>query len=110
MDPDAASVEISGDLSREDYERLIAANGDSEAMAAKIVDGRMNKWYEEVCLLDQGFLGDDKNKNRSRVAAVEKELGAKIEVVRFSRLVMGEGIEKKESDFAAEVAAQAGLK
>jgi len=86
------------------------AEGKPEAMAAKIVDGRMNKWYEEVCLLDQGFLGDDKNKNRSRIAAVEKELGAKIEVVRFSRLVMGEGIEKKESDFAAEVAAQAGLK
>jgi len=86
------------------------AEGKPEAMAAKIVDGRMNKWYEEVCLLDQGFLGDDKNKNRTRIAAVAKELGASIEVVRFSRLVMGEGIEKKESDFAAEVAAQAGLK
>ncbi len=84
------------------------AEGKPEAIAAKIVDGRMNKWYEEVCLLDQGFLGDDKNKNRARVADVAKQLGASIEVVRFARLVMGEGIEKKVTDFAAEVAAQAG--
>ncbi len=85
------------------------AEGKDAAMAAKIVDGRMSKWYSEVCLLDQPFFKDDKKKVSAVVAETAKALGAKIEVARISRLVMGEGIEKATSDFAAEVAAQAGL-
>jgi len=85
------------------------AEGKDAAMAAKIVDGRMSKWYSEVCLLDQPFFKDDKKKVSAVVAETAKSLGAKIEVARISRLVMGEGIEKAASDFAAEVAAQAGL-
>jgi elongation factor Ts len=85
------------------------AEGKDAAMAAKIVDGRMGKWYSEVCLVDQPFFKDDKKKVSAVVAETAKALGAKVEIVRIARLVMGEGIEKAASDFAAEVAAQAGL-
>jgi len=85
------------------------AEGKDAAMAAKIVDGRMGKWYSEVCLVDQPFFKDDKKKVAAVVAETAKALGAKVEIARIARLVMGEGIEKAASDFAAEVAAQAGL-
>lgn len=78
-------------------------------IAAKIVDGRMTKWYEEVCLLDQKFIKDDSKTIDQVVKEAVSTIGENIRIRRFVRFVMGEGLEKKSGDFAAEVAAQAGL-
>ncbi len=86
------------------------AEGKPEHIAAKIVDGRMNKWYEDVCLLDQKYVKDDSKTVDQLVKESIATIGENIRIRRFTRFVMGEGLEKKQSDFAAEVAAQAGLK
>jgi elongation factor Ts len=83
--------------------------GKPEHIAAKIVDGRMNKWYEEVCLLDQKFVKDDSKTVDQVVKEAVATIGENLQVRRFALFVMGEGLEKKQSDFAAEVAAQAGV-
>lgn len=85
------------------------AEGKPEAIAAKIVDGRMNKWYEEVCLLDQKFVKDDSKTVDQVMKEAVSTIGENLQVRRFTLFVMGEGLEKKQSDFAAEVAAQAGI-
>jgi elongation factor Ts len=77
------------------------ASGKPEEIVEKMVEGRMRKYYEEVCLLDQTFVIDGENK----VAKVAEGAGAKI--TGFVRFALGEGLEKKEEDFAAEVAAAA---
>jgi elongation factor Ts len=86
------------------------AEGKPEKIAAKIVEGRMSKWYEEVCLLDQKFVKDDSKTIDQLVKEQVATIGENIQIRRFARFVMGEGLEKKVDDFAAEVAAQAGLK
>ena len=78
-------------------ERAIAS-GKPAAIVDKIVTGQLNKFYSEVCLLEQDFVMDTDKK-------VGKALGA-AKVVSMARFHLGEGIEKKEEDFAAEVAAQ----
>ena len=72
--------------------------GKPEKIIEKMVEGRINKFYEEACLLEQKFVKDPEQK----VSAV---LGG-VEVKAFTRFQLGEGIEKKQEDFAAEVAAQ----
>ena len=83
-------------------------SGRPEAVIEKMIDGRMRKWFEEIVLPDQVFVIDGKSRVRDAVAAAAKETGAPIEVAGFACFVLGEGVEKRESDFAAEVAAQAG--
>jgi elongation factor Ts len=78
------------------------AAGKPEAVAGKMVEGMIGKWYGEVVLLDQAFAKDD-SKKVSQVIA--ERAGADATVVRFVRFKVGEGIEKKGGDFAAEVAA-----
>lgn len=73
----------------------------------KMFDGRMRKYYEEVCLADQKYFKEDSLSISQYVASVAKAQGASIKVVSFVRYERGEGIEKKEDDFAAEVAAMA---
>ena len=74
--------------------------GKPEKIIEKMVEGRIEKYYKEVCLVDQPFIkGDDES-----VSSLLKKANA--EVVRFVRYEMGEGLEKKQEDFAAEVAAQ----
>lgn len=80
-----------------------------ESVREKIVMGKMSKFYEENCLMQQDFVKDGSLTVEKHVAAVAKELGGKIKVVKFVRYEKGEGIEKKADDFAAEVAAAAGL-
>ena len=70
----------------------------------------MEKFYQETVLLEQIYIRDDKLTVQKVVDARGKEADAKFEVSRFSRFKLGEGIEKKESDFVAEVMAQAGSK
>lgn len=79
-----------------------AASGKPENIIAKIVEGQLGKFYSEVCLLEQDFVMDTDNKVGKALAAVQKD-AAVVAMVRFG---LGEGIEKEESDFAAEVAAQ----
>ncbi|MDP2304584.1 MAG: translation elongation factor Ts [Pseudomonadota bacterium] len=86
------------------------SEGKPQAIAAKIVEGRMSKWYEDVCLLDQKYVKDDSKTIDQLVKEVVSTIGENIKIRRFVRYVMGEGLERKSDDFAAEVAAQAGLK
>ena len=75
-----------------------------QMIAENKVKGRMNNFFAEVCLLNQAYVKENKTTVDEHVKAVAKQLGGKIEVVKFTRFVTGEGIEKKEDDFAAEVA------
>ncbi len=79
------------------------ASGKPEAIIEKMVEGRIRKYYEEVVLLEQVWVHD----GESRVRAVVKKAGAKL--IGFERFALGEGIEKPKDDFAAEVAATAGV-
>ena len=69
-----------------------------------IVMGKLGKYYEENCLLQQAFVKENKISVEKHVAEVAKSLGGKITVKAYTRFATGEGIEKKEEDFAAEVA------
>lgn len=73
----------------------------------KMVEGRLRKYYEEVVLLQQPFVHDPDNTVAKAMDAASKEAGAPIEIIGFYRFALGEGIDKGESDFAAEVAAAA---
>jgi elongation factor Ts len=75
-----------------------------KSVAENMVIGRMKKFYEEVCLLNQDFAKADKVTVEQHVKNVAKELGGEIKVVKFARYEAGEGIAKKEDNFAEEVA------
>ena len=77
-----------------------------EQVRAKIAEGKVGKYYSENCLLEQAFVKDDKVTVGKYVENAAKQLGGKIAVSEFVRFERGEGIEKKQEDFAAEVAAQ----
>ena len=79
------------------------------AMQEKIVEGRIQKRLKELSLMDQPFIKDQNISVEELVKQAVSKLGENIQVRRFSRFVLGEGIEKEESNFAEEVAAQAGL-
>jgi len=76
----------------------------AEAIAKNMVKGRMNKFFEEVCLVNQPFVKESKLTVEQHVAALAKSLGGEIKITAFARFERGEGIEKEETDFAAEVA------
>ncbi|MBF0185343.1 MAG: elongation factor Ts [Magnetococcales bacterium] len=84
------------------------ASGKPENIIDKMVLGRLDKFYGESCLLEQPFVMDPDQKVVSVVEARAKELATSIQVTGFVRFVLGEGIQKKEEDFAAEVAKAAG--
>ena len=82
--------------------------GKPEAMIEKIVENGLKTYYKEVCLLDQAFIHDNAKSVAQAVKEAEGKVGAPITLTGFVRYALGEGIEKAESDFAAEVAAAAG--
>ncbi len=84
------------------------ASGKPENIIEKMVEGRLRKFYEEVCLLEQVSAIDNETKIRKLIAQAEQEGGAPITVAGFRRFLLGEGVEREQSDFAAEVAAQLG--
>jgi len=84
------------------------ASGKPEEIIAKMVEGRLRKFYEDVVLLEQTYVIDGESKVRAAVQIAAKELGAPVRVAGFVRYALGEGIERNKSDFAAEVAAQLG--
>jgi elongation factor Ts len=83
-------------------------SGKPQEIAEKMVEGRMRKYYEEVVLLEQTFVIDGENKVGAVVEKAAKDAGSGIAVSGYAQFVLGAGIEKEETDFAAEVAAQLG--
>lgn len=79
--------------------------GKPENVIEKMIEGRMRKFYEEVVLLKQGFVLNPDLTVEAALKEAEKEIGAPAKVTGFVRFALGEGIEKEETDFAAEVAA-----
>ena len=75
-----------------------------DAIKEKKVQGRIGKFYKENCLLDQEFVKDNKINIKQYTQNTAKELGGSIEIKKFVRFEKGEGIEKRQDDFAAEVA------
>lgn len=88
------------------------ANGEGKpkppAVIEKMVEGRINKFFEEICLMDQKFVRDPSKSITDVIAEATASIGEKIVVRRFVRYEMGEGLEKKVNDLAAEVAEQIG--
>ncbi len=80
--------------------------GKPEAVIAKMVEGRIHKFYKEVCLVEQEYVRDSSLSVKQVIAECEKALGAKITVDKFVRYEMGEGIEKRHDNFAEEIAQQ----
>jgi len=70
----------------------------------------LKTYYKEVCLLDQAYIHNDKQNVAQALKEAEGKVGGPIKVTGFVRYKLGEGVEKQESDFAAEVAAAAGTK
>ena len=83
----------------------VVNSGKPEAIADKIVMGKIGKFYKENCLLDQAFVKENKISVQQYTNYTAKELGGSIEITEFVRFEKGEGIENREDDFAAEVAA-----
>ena len=104
---DTASVPKSAlDRERDVLRAQALATGRSEEIIDKMVDGRLRKFYEEVVLLEQIFVVDQKTKISRVVEEATKTAGAPIRVSGFARFALGEGIDRHRPDFAAEVAAQ----
>ena len=80
--------------------------GKPEHIANKIVEGRMEKYFEEVCLLDQNFIRDPSIKISELLAQKISKIGENLVIRRFVRYEVGEGLEKREENFADEVAKQ----
>lgn len=81
------------------------ASGKPESIIEKMVEGRLRKFYEETCLVDQTFVIDGESKVAKVLEAAAKEAGGAVSVKGFRRFALGEGIEKRDQDFAGEVAA-----
>ena len=88
-------------------ENKTAAKPKPQQIIEKMVMGRIGKYYEENCLLQQAFVKENKVSVEKHIAAVAKELGGTIKLAKYTRYEKGEGIEKKQDDFAAEVASMA---
>ncbi len=84
------------------------ASGKPQEIAEKMVEGRMRKFYEEVVLLEQVFVIDAESKVKAVIEKAAKDAGTDIRLASFKQFILGDGVEKEESDFAAEVAAQLG--
>lgn len=85
------------------------ASGKPAEVVEKMIDGRIRKYYEEVVLLEQLFVIDGKTRISEVIKAAEKDVGAPITLTGYERFALGEGVEKQEDDFAAEVAKAAGI-
>lgn len=82
--------------------------GKPEHIVEKMIEGRLDKFFEEICLMDQKFIKDGDKKIIDLQNDLAAKIGENINIRRFVRFEVGEGMEKKEEDFAAEVAKQIG--
>ena len=83
-----------------------SASGKPPQVIEKMVEGRLRKYYEETVLLEQVYVVDGESRVKDVIAKMAKELGVDVKLAGFRRFALGEGVEKKQEDFAAEVAAQ----
>jgi elongation factor Ts len=102
LDPDVVARE------RAVYAEQARESGKPEAIIEKMVEGRMRKFHEEAVLLSQTFVIDTEKTVADALKAAESDVGGPVGVSAFAVFRLGEGVEKEESDFAAEVAAAAG--
>jgi elongation factor Ts len=103
--------EVTGDVlakEREIYREQALGEGKPENVVDRIVEGKMKKYYAEFVLLEQPFVKEPDKTVGEMVAEKIAKIGENIQVRRFSRFVLGEGIERKEENFAEEVLQQAG--
>lgn len=101
--------EVPADVIEHEKEILKAQalnEGKPAAIIDRMVEGRVKKYYDEFCLLNQAFVKDPSMSIEKLVKSYSDKMGKKLSVVRFTRFEMGEGLEKKSNDFAAEVEAQ----
>lgn len=101
--------DVPEDIVKEEKENLkkqALAEGKPEAVVEKMVEGRMNKFYEEICLLDQKFVKDPDITIQELLTNLIAKIGENIVIRRFARFERGEGIEKEEANFAEEVMKQ----
>jgi len=103
---DAATIERERNVLAEKFK----AQGKPANVIEKIVESGLKTFYKEVCLLDQAFIFDDKKSVAQALKESEGKAGAPIRITGFVRYALGEGVERQDSDFAAEVAAAAGTK
>ena len=90
--------------------RVQALNeGKPEKIVERMVEGRIEKYYKEVCLLEQPFVKDPDKTVKDLIAEATASIGEKIDIRRFVRFERGEGIQKREDNFAEEVMKQAGM-
>ena len=97
---DAADLEKEKEIQR----AKALESGKPEKIVDRIVEGQIEKYYKEVCLIDQVFVKDSDKNIKGLMAEVSKAAGAPLDVVRFVRFERGEGIEKRQDDLAAEIA------
>jgi len=97
------------DREKEVYRAKAKESGKPDAIIEKIIDGQINKYYADICLIEQPFVKDTDKTIQQVTKECGTAAGGNVAVTRFERFVLGEGLQKKESDFAAEVAAAAGL-
>ncbi|UNC91826.1 translation elongation factor Ts [Candidatus Contubernalis alkaliaceticus] len=95
---------------REIYRNQALREGKPEKIVEKIVDGRLEKFYAEACLLEQQFIKDTDRKIMDLLKDQVSKVGENISIRRFSRFVMGEGLEKREDNLADEVKAMTSKK
>ncbi|HKP23160.1 MAG TPA: translation elongation factor Ts [Dongiaceae bacterium] len=88
------------DRERAIYAEQAAASGKPAEIVAKMVEGRLRKYYEEVVLLEQAYVHDDKVRVKQAVEQAAKEAGAPVKVAAFERFALGEGIDKEQADAA----------
>ena len=91
---------------REIYRAQAMESGKPEHIAEKIVEGRLKKWYGEVCLLEQNWVKDPDRKTQDVLIELVAKIGENISIRRFHRYEVGEGLEKRSDDLAEEVAKQ----
>jgi len=91
---------------KEIYNTQALESGKPEHIVEKISEGRLNKWFGEVCLLEQAWVKDGDKKVQDVLTETVAKIGENISVRRFVRYNLGEGLEKREDDLAAEVAKQ----
>ncbi len=103
--------EVSAELlerEKEIYRAKAKETGKPDNIIEKIVEGQINKFYAEICLMEQTFVKDTDKTIQTYLNETIASIGENMSIRRFTRFVLGEGLAKKESDFAAEVAAAVG--
>ena len=94
------------DKEKEIFRAQALNEGKPEKIVDRMVEGRVEKYYKEVCLLEQPFVKDTDKTIKDLVSDVTVSIGEKISIRRFTRYERGEGIQKREDNFAQEIAAQ----